>query len=248
MEGLSEGLLSMGMHYALGKEYNVAGRYGPGASTSISAMLKDDKGWEEIALGASGSILKDIWKTTYPFQYKAASVFGSTTEYPIKSSDWMSFFRTLAVVDIGAKAIGAAAYGKWYTKSGSSIGDADTMDAAMTVLGLTPQDLANSFLKNDMIKGVQKQQDVYKKTAMENWKLGLQAYSAGDTKGGEEYFKRANTAMQAGDFNMADQAKMYSQGMKQFGDFKDKVNFDMLRKSPASQYQNQLDTFLKGQK
>jgi hypothetical protein len=245
LEIMTEGLLSVGMHMATGREYNVASRLGPGASTTFSNLFRNDKSWLDIGLGASGTILQDIWKTTYPFQHAVASVFTDNGDYPVKGSDWMSLARNISTVDLGAKAWGAASYGKWYTKNGTQVGEADGFDAVMAAFGLTPQPVANTFLKVNALEGQQDAQKIYEKDAMQNFRLGMQAGAAGNYNSMQEYFTRARTSMKAGDFQFIEQNRIFQQAIQQNQDLERKINWDLVRKSPASQLPARLDQFFK---
>lgn len=242
-EGLTEGALSMALHYALGREYNVAQRFSPGNNTQIRDILAGDKKFYEILFGASGTILGDMLKTTRPFVYAAASIFGETGEYPITSSDWMNLFRNITTVDIAAKAAAVMAYGKWITKSGTEVGKADGMDAAMAVLGLTPMHISEGYMIGKNNKALEKGRESLVNDALENFRRGLQAAKQGDYNAQADFFKRAYTTMQAADLPWEDRTRIYQRALGNNMDYEDKVRWDAVKRAGPTRREQQLDQY-----
>jgi len=223
-----------------GKESNIAARYGPGNNTQIKDILDGDKTVAEAVFGASGTILGSMYKATQPFYYWAASVFGGE-EFPMKASDWLSVAREISTLDVASKAIGAAAYHKWYTKSGSQVSEADGWDAFLAVLGLTPKQATDAFLTRSAVKDQRDGQDKYENMALENYRRGLQSMAAGDVSGANGYMDRARTIMKAGDFTFAQQNRVYQRALEQNKDLADTVRWELFKNAPASRQQQMLD-------
>jgi hypothetical protein len=242
---LTEGLVNYATHLLTGHDYNIAQRYGPGNNQAIKDALSGDKGLMDVMFGASGTILGDFVSATHPLWYQAASVASDTGDYPLQSSDWMTFFRNISTVDVAAKAWAAASYGKWYTKSGTSVGNADGMDAAMVALGLTPLHISDTFLQMKAQKEQKQIQAIFEKDAIDNFRRGLQAGAIGDYKSMQAYMTRAHTAIKAGDFNYADQARIYQRMATQNQDLEDKVKWDAVRKAPLSQSNQFFNNYFK---
>ena len=89
-------------------------------------------------------------------------------------------------------------------------------------------------------------QKYYEKDAFDNYRRGLQAGAEGRMEEMQKYFVRARTAMSAGDFRMADQTRIYKKALSALGDLQDKVNWDAVRKAPASKLPSRLDSFISG--
>lgn len=244
----TEGLINQVVSGLTGHDYNAATRYGPGNQTALVDALSGDKSFKDVAFGASGTIVGSFFKAMTPFLYNAASVVSDNGEYPVKSSDWMQFFRNASSFDIGAKAFMAAAYGKWVTATGTDVSKADSFDAAMAVLGLTPLEASNAFTKQKALKEIHSNQSSIIKHMQEQYRLGIQAASEGDWGAFRDYMTRAATAGKAGDMNFADQQKAYHEMTKQTQHLSDKVNWDLFKAAPMSQSQNFFNTFVKGSK
>jgi hypothetical protein len=249
LHALNNGLLSLALNWATGKEYNTAERFGPGVSTALSNLMRDDKGMIDILLGASGTILKDIVKTMHPLQYAAATVFaGADAEnYPVTASDVMTVFRNIKSVDTTMKAYGAYRYGQWVTKSGSVVLDksVDGMDAALALAGLTPAKVGETYRKLSADKEDTKFQNALGKDALENYRDGMAAASRGDTALAQKHFQRARAAIAWGDFTMDEKARLYREGVKQTQALADKIDWQFIQRAPASQYMPRLQEHLR---
>jgi hypothetical protein len=247
-EAFAEGGLSLLLNWVTGKEYNVASRYGPGASTAVSNMIRDDKSLHEILFGASGTILGDMIKTTYPFQHAAASIFSDNGDYPVKASDWMNLFRNAAVVDTGAKIHGILAYGKWITKTGTQVAPAENMDAVMALMGLSPQVVAETYLKINAIKGFESGQAPLEKDAIHNFRMAIQAGSVQDYNGMKEYMTRAKTSMLAADMTYEKQVQAFNAAVKQSGELSSKIDWSVVNKLGLKHQPDRLQNFLNQKK
>jgi hypothetical protein len=235
-KALEDGLPSAIFKAATGHEYNVPQRFGPGASTDLRDTLFGDKSLHEILLGASGSVLGDILKSSQPFVYWTSRVFsGPEDSYPLKTSDWMGLFRNISSVDAVTKAYAAASYQKWITKNNVSLGPADNLDAAAALLGLTPQRYADTYLSQKGLSSQAKSQKVFEQEAIQNYTLGLKALKDGDEQGWLDYQQRARVNMIAGDFNIRDQQRIMSLALRAGRDLADQVDWARVQRAPQSQ-------------
>lgn len=248
LEGLQNGLVSLALHWATGKEYNVPVRYGPGASTALSNLNRQDKTMADIVLGASGTVLKDFFKATQPFFHTAASVFQDNGDYPMVANDWMNVLRNIKTADTAAKMHGIITYGKWITKTGTEVGPADNLDAAMVAVGLTPMPLQDVYLKINAMKDDIEGQKPYAKDAIENWRRGMEAAGRGDTKEAEAFWARARWSTAAGDFNVEGKNKLFHEALSQTQNLQDKIDWDFITKGPASRRDDRLKEYQKGLK
>lgn len=244
LELMQEGILSTAFHYLTGHEYNVAQRYGPGNNKELRDLLRGEKKLLDVAFGASGTILGDIIGAAWPFWKAGADVFNGSNNYPLMASDWMNLARNVSTLDNAAKSLAVLNYGKWITKTGTEVGQADGMDAFMVaVFGLSPQHVAETYLWQDALKVQKDGQKAYEKSAFDNFRRGMQAAANGDYKAQADFFQRARTDMAAGDFNYADRARIFQNSIKGVGDLDAKVNWDAVRKSPDSVFNSRFERF-----
>lgn len=242
---MTEGLLAYSLELLTGKQSNVPQRYGPGNNQLIKDAIDGDKAVPEIMFGASGTIIKDIVATAHPFWYKVASVVDDNGEYPLTTSDWLTMFRNISTVDTAAKAYAASVYGKWYTKNGTAVSAADGMDGALAILGLSPRSVSDTFLQLKANKQTSDSAAIFEKDILNEFRRGMQAGAAGDTKGMENYFKRARTLVEASDLNTADKARLFNRIADQNRDLADKVKWDALKHAPASRYNQMFENYYK---
>lgn len=241
----TEGLLSTATSWLTGHDYNLSQRYAPGNQQAVREALNGDKSFQDIIGGASGTIVGDMIKATYPAWYWAYSVAHGGPEFKPKSSDFMSVARNVSTFDVAAKMFGAYSYGTWSTKTGTNVAPADTMDAIMTAFGLTPKLAADTFLWQHALRHSKEVQQQYESYAMEQYRRGLQAGVEQDFTGMEEYFKRANVAMEYGDFNFAERGRVWKKMVDQNRLLSDKVKWDAFKYAPQSRVQDIYNTFIK---
>jgi hypothetical protein len=241
---LTEGFLSYLTTLATGQEYNVPQRLGPGNNSTIRDIMKGDKSLPEILGGASGTILGDILKTSYPFYHAASSVFRDNGDYPTTGNDWLNLARNISSVDLVTKQAFIFAYGKWLTKSGTSVGPANSMDAVMAIVGLTPKSIADVYIDQKAIKSEKDGQSWYERDAIENFRRGMQALQRGNDTEYETYMTRARTSMKAGDFTLQDQNRIFSRAVDSTKDLADTIEWQKIQRAPAGKQQERLEQML----
>jgi hypothetical protein len=242
---MTEGLASYAIGLMTGKQYNVAQRFGPGNNKELKDILAGDKGFLDVVFGASGTILGDIIKASQPFLYYAASVTQGNGEFTLTSHDWMAAARNISTLDVAAKSYAAVAYGKWYTKSGTSVADADTVDAFMVALGLSPLKVTDTFLQLRANKSTKESVAQFEKQILEQFRLGMQAGATGDHTKLETHFKNAHTLVEMSDMNTEQQAALFRRIARQNRDLADQVKWDTLRTAPKSRYQSIFENYFK---
>lgn len=240
---LSEGLLSLMITGITGKNYNIEKRYGP-ADSQLRDMLYGDRTFLEIVAGASGSVLQNTLTAMYPFVANAASVFVETEDYPMKMSDWTTVLREISSFDVAYRVYGILAYKKWLSKKGHEIADAEPIDAVMALLGLTPQNIDDVFLKQDIMVQQKRAQKKFEKMAIDNFLLGMQAARNGDYAAKEDYDRRARTAMRLGDFSYSDQLRIMSIALKRSSNLEQTIDWDFVHAAPASQMEGRRKLLL----
>lgn len=146
---LMNGMLSVAVEAATGRQYNVSSRYGPGGLTVFRDFLNGDKDFFDVVQGASGSIISDAFKVATPL----ISDLASFRFDDITLADTAHAFRGISSVSNVAKLLYAMRTGKLLSKNGTPLGPMDSFDAwVMATSGLTRQELNDAFLKMDAMK------------------------------------------------------------------------------------------------
>jgi hypothetical protein len=240
---LTEGFIQYVHSLIAGKEFNVTQRMSPGNFSAFRDILRGDKDFSEVLLGASGSILGDIIKSSYPLAMAAGTMFNKDA-YPATSEDFFRVARNISSVDMVIKQYHAIEYGKWITKNGVSVGEADGVDALMAVMGLTSKKNADAFLNLKVLANAKDAQEWYEKDAMQNFKEAMQALSRKDVPLYEKLLARANFSISRGDFDLKRSKEIFERALEQNQDLADKTEWDLVFKAPSSQFQKRLEIYL----
>ena len=146
---LMNGMLSVAVEAATGRQYNVSNRYGPGGLTVLRDFMNGDKDIFDIVQGASGSIISDAFTVATPLIADLASFKFDD----VMLADAAHAFRGISSVSNVAKLLYAMRTGKLLSKNGTVLGPMDDFDAwVMVTSGLTRQELNDAFLKMDAMK------------------------------------------------------------------------------------------------
>lgn len=249
IQAMNDGILSAGLSLITGHEYNFAQRYGPGGTSIFRDAIKGNKSVLELIGGPSGSILGDFWQAVDPIGRSLAGLFtGNPETFPAKTSDWMTFFSNISTLQIPIRLKAYAEYGKFVTKNNVQVGPMDNLDAAMTVLGLTPKHIVDAYTGGKVLKSTAAEQKKYEDLALQNYQLGITAAANGDAQGSIDYLTRFRVYLDAGDFNQAAREKIINRAKAYRPDLQDKIKVDLWKKSPASMYSDRFDTYFENLK
>lgn len=250
-KAFQEGLISTAVSAISGKDYNIAQRFGPGASNVIEdGLLKGKKSALSLSVGASGAVMGDIVKTAIPFvNYLSGVVQGKADQFPLLLEDFAAGAENISVLNNISKMLYGLNTGKYVSKNDRWIGKVTTMDSILIgTLGLTPQAISDAFLKNDIVKETKTFQDGQKPFIMKQLQRGMDEYWKGNKDEGEAFMKRASVAIQGAGFDPIQQSQLMQEAIRGAGtSMVDKLNYDFATKfSPVQQRQQRQDQFLKG--
>jgi hypothetical protein len=157
-EMVMEGIPAVALEAITGTQYNIGDRYGPGGLKDLRDIWWGDKALLEVALGASGSILGDILKTSKPFLYSITELSREGSKaLPLVGRDFVDALSNVSSVNNAYRAYYALQYGKLVTKGEVPVDDVSTVDAIMTgITGLQPQQISDAYL---MIESMRHQKD-----------------------------------------------------------------------------------------
>ena len=244
IEALMTGIPSTLLHMATGHQYNIPERLGPNGSTIFKDAISGEKSVMATIGGASGSIIGDIWSSTDPLRRAVAGVFtGESEQFPLKHTDLFQGLGTISTASLATRLLGWASYGKYISKNGVQVGEMDGMDAAMSVLGLTPTHITDAYTKQKAGRSDKKAQKHFEDEALQNYAMAVQAGAEGDQQGFKDYMTRVGRYVKLGDLNVEEQQKLFHRALQFRPDLEDKVNWDFVRNSPDSQYTARFEQY-----
>jgi hypothetical protein len=231
-EGLISFIYTMANEKITGKErnYDFARRYGPG-SNFLNDILSGDKTTVEMLFGPSGSVMKDIMKgVVAPGYMKLASVLKGE-EFPTKAEDFLEPMKVISSWNLIDKVHSAMVYGKFIARNGEPVGPYDTYDAVMAVLGLTPQQITDTYMKDKVQKSWREYQTKIEREVKEELR---RAYKQTDDETRDSYLKRAQTWVKQGDLNESQIKSIYQDIAKEVGDKIPRQSEQLRRNAPES--------------
>lgn len=236
MKALSEGVLSAAFSKITGKDYNFSQRWGPGGTSIFKDFITGQKSALETVGGASGSIIGDIWGTTQPMMHSLSQLFHGTSDtFPARHEDWLSLVNNASTANLATRIYTAVKYGKYLSKNNVQVGDMDGMDAVMSILGVSPQSIADTYIMSKAGKEDQQGKKGWEEASVKEFSLGMSALKRGDEQGFHDYMSRFNTYMGNGDFTTEDRARIEQRAFDLKPDLSDKVHEDFWRRAPASE-------------
>jgi hypothetical protein len=249
MQALTEGIPHLMVSAITGKEYNIAQRLGPGGNQLFKEAISGDKSVLAVAGGPSASIIGDIWSSTDPVRRAIAGAFtGQSDAFPVKAADLMGALQTISTLGLEERIRGALSYGKYISKTGTIVGDMDSVDAAFSVLGLTPTHLADAQLLAKLEKSDKNQQKGFETLILRDYSRAIAASANNDPQGFTDYMKRVSAYIVLGDFNVEAQQKIYANAMKYQPNAEDRIRWDAVKNSPDSQYSARFNSFFVNKK
>jgi hypothetical protein len=247
MQGITEGIPSMVFSQVTGKEYNFAQRYGPGGTTVIRDAIRGDKTMMETLGGPSASILGDIWSSTEPMvRSVAALVRGQSEDFPVRQEDLLAVVNNSSTASLATRIATALWYGKYISKNNVQVGDMDGMDAVMSILGVTPMHITDTYIMAKAGKEDQEVKKDWEKAALAEYAKGMSALKRDDYDGFHAFMARFNTYMTNENFTIEDRNRIQEKAMEYKPDLEEKVREDFYRRAPNSQRDqrfNQMQNF-----
>lgn len=243
MKAMSEGIPSMMFSAITGKDYNWSQRYAPGGTSVFRDLLKGEKTFLETIGGPSASIIHDIWGTTQPAAKSITQLLhGQSDDFPTRHEDWLALVNNSSTAALATRIYTAVKYGKYISKNNVQVGEMDNMDAVMSILGVTPQHLVDTYIKTKAEKEDKAAKKEWEDAAIKQFSQGMSALKRGDEQGFRDYMARFNTYMDPvnSDFTADDRMRIEERVGEYKGDLEDKVNEDFWRNSPLSQRDSRL--------
>lgn len=183
------------LNAATGEDF--ASAVGPGSNRVVTDLLKDKK-FLELATGAFGSAVADVWGAANPFFMWTLGAF-DTDGARLQPED---FYRILTVqpgISHGARVYMAFNTAKYYDRRGLPITDMNKMQATIFALtGVLPEDVSTHYnqLANEHSR-IEAQRVAYRE--MQYWfNAMIERGNRGDHDGSQEAARRVEAARRAG--------------------------------------------------
>lgn len=194
MEPFVDGLGSYILEYISGKDFDVAGPYGPGGLPTFYDWLKGNAEVTDILLGASGGIIYDTIKDADPLIKNLLPFLDAndTVHWPPTAQDLLKPLQNITTVNNLVRLWRAQNTGMWVSKNMNNqtaieIGEAITA----VVSGILPERIQDAFTDLDTVNAWNEASKQAKNEYVYNLKLANDALRAGDTALANTYRARA---------------------------------------------------------
>lgn len=247
LESLVDGIPAMVIHATTGKDYAIGSNLGVDANNLVSDMLAGKKSILDVALGASGGVLKDFAKTLPPFVQAAVSFVKDQGEsFPLMTDDFVEFASTVTSFSNAMKMYYAMSVGKSFTKDGKYVTDVTPVDGLVQLIaGVKPMDMHNATIMKTILSAKKDAQAEAKKRYQEEIRKAMSNGADNNVAEMQSHLKRAKTWARAGDANPAQEADWFKElthNRELLGDMaKTKADFWSWRHNGQSQIKNHLD-------
>lgn len=247
LESLAEGIPAAMIHAATGKDYAIGSRLGIDANQLFWDAMTGNKSILDIALGASGGVVKDFAKALGPsLQGFVSFVKDQGESFPLMSDDFMDFSKTVASVSNGMKMYYAMSLNKYFTKNGQYVAPVSSIDGLMMgLLGVQPMELKNAQIMRDIMHSQKEAQKYAGDQYVTEMRKAIQSGSSGDKDNMQYHLTRAQRWKIVGDFNpiqINELAKQLTGTAEIFGQLeKTKSDFWNWHHVPASKTNDHMD-------
>lgn len=240
-----EGIPSVITSAITGENYNIAQRYGPGGFGFVRDFLNGDKTTLEIALGASGQVVKDIIGSSSVLVSGLTEVFGEGGSYEPTIHDLIDTSRTISSVNNAFKLYAALQTGKYITKNEVYLSDMNTFDAWFsTITGLSPREVTDAFLMSRSLKGTKEMQVEAEKGFIKYYRRALQEGANGNNEAMEAYFKKSRSYLVIGDFRPDQYSDVLRRALDGQQSVAQRISERWIKQAPASKQYNRLQKSL----
>ena len=243
----TRGMLDTAASLVLDEKFNLSSRWGP--SNMWKELLKDDKGFLEIALGASGSIIGDMKKSADPFARGIASAFSDdpSTQFAPQAEDFLFLANNVSTISQASKLVWALNTGIYYSRNGVKQSEITPIAAIFTAItGTSPRDVSDAQLMQQSLKDTKKAQDDAQKFITDYFRRANSAAAKDDYKSYENYMRLVKIHFIAGGFQDKDLATVYRKASEGLLNTSSKIKQDFWKNAPKSQQELRIQDTFKG--
>lgn len=234
VKGLSRGIINVIADATIGTKTNVAERYGPNGFSIIRDIVNGDKTMVDFFVGASGSIIGQSLKSSYPLLLSLSQAITGNKEFPLVHDDFLDAARNISTIDNATKMYMAINWGQYITKNEVVMTDIKGIQSVILGLtGLTPREAVDAYLGKKVIKDMAQEQEKVTQLAVKELHRAFRAIQEGKFEDSERYFKRAETYIAGADLGLAGKNSIFTRALGEYGEQADDVNFKLLMKSQS---------------
>jgi hypothetical protein len=242
------GFMGAATQWVFGDSYDVSSRIGPGGLSWAEDLWNLDF---MRALGASPNFLNDVMSLGSPFLASAASLFNENPDarYEPSEQDFLEAIREVSSASHFLRAMYIFNTGKWKDRRDGLVGVVNDHDIRTTIavaLGLTPSDIADTYLKADSNKKTQEAQNAIRREVIKNYRYGVDAYSDRKWDQGDRYFRNAVALMIGGGFDEQKRGEVFREAIKYTAPLSRQVEMEFIRNDPKKRFQTYLDKVSEG--
>lgn len=196
-----------------GLEADYAQRFGSGGMPTLREWINGEKGFGEIAVGASGSVFGDILTSGGGvISGLAATISGDKRFYDFVADDVVAASRNISSINNSLRIWTAYQTGQWLTKSGTFVDDVSLGEAIY--MGLTGDQLdriADNYTKIELLSQRKEYVKEISKLAGDLYKRGITEKDPGIRA---EYLKKAWGTAQAGGLDTSEYSSAVRRAMQ----------------------------------
>lgn len=234
---LMEGIPSVMLSVATGRDYNFAKRMGIESSSFIHDAFTGKKSFAEIIGGASYSVLRDNVKASLPmFQALGSYIFDEGESFPPVMEDMIDATQSISTANLAMKMWMVFNYGKYISKKDVFISDVKPIDGLFMAVGLTPQSIADMNLGYESLKNQEQWQKDLSKDIIKEIVRAYTEFDNGNVSAGQAHLARAKHWMIGGDFQDKQKAAIFQQATAgRYPGLLEKFKYEWFSKAPQSQ-------------
>lgn len=228
-----EGVVSMAAQAAFGENFDIEGRFGPGGLSWLRDLM-DGESFE--VMGAGPSFITDAIKQTAPFAGAVVDVFAGRGDPKIVQSTLIDAIRVTSTGNNTVKAMQIWNAGQYLTKGDKPVMSGESHDPVATIaaaLGLTPQEVTDTYLKLRSNKDFAEAKTAVSNEAQIWFRRGMKAAADGEPELTQSMFQKAQNIMETGDFTPLERADVFKRAMATNQDLLTQVDNDFLRADPS---------------
>lgn len=210
IEGFFDGAYSEIIEGLLGTDLDVAGRYAPaGLDIFKEAFITGEASPLELMLGASGSIMGDIYENADPMYRSLKALVDPYSPDEFLAADFINAAAEISTVNQVAKAVYAFNTGKFVTSNGIMLDDATPIEAIITgISGVSLQEVSDIGRYFDSMREGGENFDAHKKEISKYIRFMMQAENQNDPKLAAQFRKRVQILMEMADIRPDQKARI----------------------------------------
>ena len=197
---ITEGLPALGLSLISGNWYNVGERYAnPGGISVVKDVIRGDKSFLNIVVGAPWSIASNVYASVDPFLQMTLSAVRGDGAFKPKVEDFADIFKEVNSAYSALRFIGAMNSHRWLNKNEGYVEDVSTANAFfMTVTGMGPAEMSSLQTKAWTREQEKAAQDLGIQRFVKEAQRSYDERSKGNVEQADDYMRRAWTWMRWG--------------------------------------------------